>query len=135
VVIVGAGGAARAIAFEARRRGGIVRIVRRDDKKAESVAREIHVGSGSLRSLKQYDILINTTPAALPISSEDVLSGATIMDITSVPKETELLLCARSKGCNIIYGSEMFFEQAKEQQKLWQIRVRCGLISVQTSAD
>jgi 3-dehydroquinate dehydratase/shikimate dehydrogenase len=124
IVIIGAGGAAKAIAYEAVRRGGLVTIINRDERKAEQIARSLHCigkGLGYMAACSEagYDILINCTPATLPISSDYILPQAIVMDIMTKPKETLLLTLAREKGCPIIYGYRMFVEQALGQFNLW----------------
>lgn len=124
IVIIGAGGAAKAIAYEARRRGGLVTIVNRDAKKALQIARRLHCNGKGLDDMaicveSGYDILINCTPTQLPIDPDYILPGATVMDITTKPKETEFLKLAKEKGCPIIYGYQMFIEQALGQFNLW----------------
>lgn len=124
VVIIGAGGATRAIAYEAHRRGGLVTIVNRDERKAFQIAKRLHcIGKGldymATCAKTGYDILINCTPSSLPIPSDYILPQAIVMDITTKPKETAFLKLASEKGCPIIYGYRMFIEQALGQFKLW----------------
>lgn len=103
IVLIGSGGAAKAIAYEATKRGARVTIVKRNEPFPE----------------KPYDILINCTPVELPIDPKYILSGSIVMDIKTKPKETELLRMARNRGCAIVYGYEMFIEQALLQFELW----------------
>ena len=117
VVILGAGGAAKAIGFESMNRGAIVTIINRDAAKAGEVARRFScISSHSMPNA--YDILINCTPA-FPIAEHDILKSAIVMDITTKPKDTPFLMAAKSKGCQIIYGYKMFLEQANYQFKYW----------------
>ncbi len=124
VIIIGAGGAAKAIAFEAMRRGAVLTIVNRDLQRGAQLAQQLHCNFKSLAQMSQstaegYDILINCTPQPAPIAIDDILPGAIIMDITTKPKNTTLLKQAAQKGCAIIYGYQMFVEQAAQQFKLW----------------
>lgn len=124
VVIIGAGGAARAIAYEACRRGASVTIVNRDSEKAHRLANRFSCSSKGLEQMHictndGYDLLINTTPVAMPTPSEYILSTAMIMDIKTRPVETALIKCALKKGCSVIYGYQMFVEQAHGQFALW----------------
>jgi shikimate 5-dehydrogenase len=41
------------------------------------------------------------------------------MDIVYVPKETPFLLKAKELGCDIVYGEEMFLNQAAAQTSFW----------------
>jgi len=124
VVIIGAGGAAKAIAYEAHRRGGHVIIVNRDKRRAHQVAERLHCEGKGLDSMAAcaetgYDILINCTPSSEPISAEFILPRALVMDIKTRPMETPFLKLAKERGCPIIYGYRMFVEQALGQFLLW----------------
>jgi len=124
IVILGAGGAAKAIAYEATRRGGDVTILNRNQEKAHQLASRFHCDSEGLDHLRKcgergYDILINCTPLSMPIEDQDIFPHAIIMDIKTKPKETSLLKSAKKKGCKIIYGYCMFIEQAMGQFSLW----------------
>lgn len=124
IVMIGAGGAAKAIAYEACRRGGLVTILNRDPERALEVARKFDCEGHGLDYMptcfdEGYDILINCTPVSMPISSDFILPHAIVMDIKTKPKETEFLKQAQQKGCRIIYGYQMFVEQALGQFSLW----------------
>lgn len=124
LMIIGAGGAARAIAFEAVRRKAEVTLINRDESRARQVAKALNVKACGLNHMplcaqKGYDILINCTPAAMPISEADILAHSIVMDINTKPKNTDFLIAARKKDCRLVYGYEMFIEQALEQFALW----------------
>jgi 3-dehydroquinate dehydratase / shikimate dehydrogenase len=119
VVLIGAGGAARAIAFEAYQRGAHVLILNRTFQKARELAMEVGCQSGRLSEIpSEYDILINCTPDLLAIDSKKILPSALLMDVVYVPRETPLLQKAASLGCQVVYGDEMFFNQAAAQIEL-----------------
>lgn len=117
IVILGAGGAAKAVAYEAIKRGAFVTFVNRDNRKAEEVAERFSCKS-SVIVPDTYDIIINCTPS-FPLLKKEVLSTALVMDITTKPKDTPFLLAAKSKGCKVIYGYKMFLEQANLQFRHW----------------
>lgn len=122
--IIGAGGAARAIAYESIRREARVTIVNRNPEKASLVAKKLKCDSRGLEHMpafaaEGYDILINSTPVPLPVDSSDILSKAIVLDIKTKPKDTEFLARAMEKGCRAIYGYRMFVEQAIGQFQLW----------------
>lgn len=124
LVLIGAGGAARAIAYEAIRRGARVTIVNRNPTKALQLAKELKcTGMGldqmTTLSKKGYDILINCTPLPLPIPQNEILPNGMAMDIVTKPKESAFLKAAKAQGCHIIYGYNMFIEQALGQFQLW----------------
>lgn len=128
IAVIGAGGAAKAIIYEACRRGGDVTIFNRDKEKAEHLASRLaskfRCKVRGLNEMDQhfkesYDAVINCTPNPLPINPELISPKALIMDITTRPKETTLLQHARQRGCRIVYGYKMFIEQALEQFQIW----------------
>jgi 3-dehydroquinate dehydratase/shikimate dehydrogenase len=124
IVIIGAGGAAKAIAYEAQRRGARITILNKSPEKAAQLACRLNSTGKGLDHLSHcvqsgYDILINCTPASLPIPPEQILPQAVAMDITTKPKVTQFLQRAEEKGCHIIHGYRMFIEQALGQFNLW----------------
>lgn len=124
VIVLGSGGAARAIIYEAIKRDASVIILNRNVDKAKQVAHHFHCVGKGLEDIdfyfeKGYDILINTTPDPMPIDSTYILSKAWVMDIKTQPKETLFLKIALIKNCNVIYGYQMFVEQALGQFQIW----------------
>ncbi|MGZ3732411.1 MAG: shikimate dehydrogenase, partial [Parachlamydiaceae bacterium] len=124
LVLIGAGGAARAIAYEAIRRGAKVTIVNRNATKALELAKELNcmgMGLNQMASLSKqgYNVLINCTPHPLAIPQNEILPNCIAMDIVTKPKESAFLKAAKAQGCRIIYGYNMFIEQALGQFQLW----------------
>lgn len=121
IVIIGAGGAAKAIAYESLRRGASVTIISRDSDKAKHVATAFQCHYDNLDNLIQYDILINCTPVSSPIDVSNILPSTVVMDINhwATAENSPFLQEAHARGCKVILGYEMFLEQAKEQFALW----------------
>jgi len=120
MVIIGAGGAARAVAYEAKRRGCRVLILARRLEQAEKLGNDLGVEFGlASRMPTDYDILVNATPSELPIDEKQILPGTIVMDLKSHPKETALLVAASKRGCRCVYGVEMFMRQAEKQLQAW----------------
>lgn len=124
IVILGAGGAAKAIAFEAKKRGAFVWILNRTLERARDLAMHLTLNFSGLEKISEifeegYDILINTTPNPMPIDVKDLLPGSIVMDIKTRPKETKLLKEAKKMGCLVVYGEEMFIAQAFYQFFYW----------------
>lgn len=119
VVLIGAGGAARAIAFEAKKRGALLCIVNRTLARAKALASELGCESANLSNTPStYDILINTSSHLdLPLK---ILPSALVMDIVYAPKKTPFLEQALALGCKVTYGEEMFTRQADEQAALFK---------------
>lgn len=120
MVILGAGGTARAIAFEAHRRGAELTILNRTVQKAEQMALELGCKAGYLFDLpSKYDILINCTSELISVEPSRILPSAVIMDVIYAPRETPFLAIAKNLGCQVIYGDEMFLNQAAAQSRQW----------------
>ncbi len=130
VVIIGAGGAARAIGHEAIKRQAKVVFINRTAKKAHELAEEMNCEGYGFDEIKQqqsgYDVLVNTTPLgmsgqpnALPIPEEFIIPHRVVMDTVYNPIETLLLQKAQSLDCTLVYGYEMFINQAVQQLQLW----------------
>ncbi len=124
LVILGAGGSSKAIAYEAKKRGARVLILNRTEERAFRMAEELQVEGGPLSLLehRQADIVINATPAGMPIDPAWLRGKELVMDIKTIPKETDFLLAAHSKGCQCVYGYEMFVNQAAYQFDMWKIK-------------
>ena len=108
IVILGAGGASKAIAFEAKKRGAVVNILSRR--------------FGNLNTLLPYDILINTTPVEVPIDLSQLHTRKVVMDITVRHACSPLMVRAKALGCRIVYGQTMFEKQALSQIERWFTR-------------
>lgn len=124
IVLIGAGGAAKAIAFAAKQRGARLVILNRSSEKAEKLAEEVGERGGGLEEIARewkegYDILINTSAVLLPIDPQFILPQALVMDIHTLPKNTPFLLEAKKRGCKVVYGYEMFINQAVRQVEIW----------------
>jgi 3-dehydroquinate dehydratase/shikimate dehydrogenase len=116
VVILGAGGVARAIAFEAKRRGARVVLMHRILEKGQQVARELGCGATPWGKLPNESfLLINGTP-----EGEALGPVSWAMDVVYRPKETPFLSRMRELGAEVIHGEEMFVNQAREQASLWR---------------
>lgn len=124
IVFIGAGGACKAAAAESIERGAEAIILNRDEKRAMQLANLLGCESGVLNYMDQisrrgYDILVNTSPDPMPIDPEYMLKGKLVMDMELQPKNTAFLLKAKEKGCTVVYGYEMFINQAVLQFQLW----------------
>jgi shikimate dehydrogenase len=126
-VILGAGGAARAIGYILKEQGGELTIASRSRKQGEELARGLDAAHIPLEEIDgmRMDILINATPVGmyphqdqLPVDPGKVRVN-TVMDIVYNPLETELLKKAAALGCRIIPGIRMFIHQGAEQFRLW----------------
>ena len=127
-LIVGAGGAARAIGYILKKNNVNLIITNRTEKRGHELSEALDSRFIKPDQLKDIDadILINTTPAGMspdtdlcPVPEEALKQGMTVMDIIYNPARTKLLKTALDRGCKIINGLGMFIYQGAEQFKLW----------------
>ncbi len=121
MVLLGAGGVARAIAFEAKRRGARVVILNRTVQRAKELAKGLNCEAGGLDEVpSDVDILINCCSAdPMPIDPERIRPESVAMDVVYHPRETRFLQEASRKKCQIVFGEEMFLNQAARQTAFW----------------
>ena len=125
-LVIGAGGAAKAIVWALKMRNVKVMIVNRTKSKADELARLYGVGSDSLDNISRYegkvDLVVQATNMGLH-PYEDVtpaenfhFSGQEIAyDIVYKPKYTKFLIAAEKAGCPLKFGWDMLMEQGKLQ--------------------
>jgi 3-dehydroquinate dehydratase/shikimate dehydrogenase len=127
--VLGAGGAARAVAQGLVERGAKVSVFARRVERAQQMARSFGVEVFPMERFESHDapVVINTTPVGMSGHSEGVspvprrwLAGRRIAyDLVYNPLETAFLRDARAEGCRIIDGLEMLVSQAALQFELW----------------
>ncbi|MBS3135363.1 shikimate dehydrogenase [Candidatus Woesearchaeota archaeon] len=136
-ILIGAGGAARAIGYGIKLKGGKITITSRTEEKARRLAKKLNCKFTSLSKINWDDveILINSTPVGMhpninksPVEKKH-LKGITVFDAIYNPMETKLLKMAKQNGCVTISGARMFAYQAAMQFELWTgIRHQEGVI-------
>ncbi len=126
-VVLGAGGAARAVTYGLASQGADVCVVARDPAKADTLARRFGVRRANWGDLSavRWDLLVNATPVGTypnvdesPVPGE-WLTGEWVYDLVYNPGETRLLKEASQRGCKVIRGAEMLLAQAIQQQFHW----------------
>lgn len=127
-LMIGAGGAARAIAFILNENGVKLRVANRSVERGKALAHSLACAFVPLDELQEAiaDVLIQTTPVGMIPRKEECLvpkqvlkKGMVVMDIIYNPLETALLSMAKARGCLTINGLRMFIHQGAEQFRLW----------------
>lgn len=127
ILILGAGGVARAAAFALATAGAKVSICSRRLERAATLARAVHgqsVRRAALREM-QFDAIINATPVGMrPRKNESPLAPAEIncrlaFDTVYRPQNTKFLQLAARRGIETVSGLEMFLAQGIAQWELW----------------
>ncbi len=121
LLIIGAGGAARAIAWEAIQRKMLVTIANRNADRAQFISRLFNCSGIGLDEVPgiDYDAIINATPAEMPISAEWLIPGTVAMDIRNRKEKTPFLKAAVERGCIPVSGLRMYLHQAAGQIDIW----------------
>ena len=129
VGLIGAGGAARAALFGLKQEGAEVTVFNRSKERGKELAdaagcdfcplSEFGAGLG-------FEILVNTTslgmyphPDETPLAAEQIQAGQIVFDAVYAPYQTKLLSIARSRGAEVVHGTEMFIAQGAAQFELY----------------
>ncbi|CAN8260283.1 unnamed protein product [Cochlearia groenlandica] len=131
VVVIGAGGAGKALAYGAKEKGAKVVIANRTYERALELADAIGGKALSLADLDNFHpedgmVLANTTSMGMqpnveetPISKDALKHYALVFDAVYTPRNTRLLREAEESGAITVSGSEMFVRQAYEQFEMF----------------
>lgn len=129
VLLLGAGGAARAVAYGLQQGGASTTIVNREPTRAAALASEVGATAKSIdeaRRAGDYDVVINASSrgmadvdATSPIEERAIRPGMVVMDIVYKPIETQLIAMARARGARVIHGGRMLLHQAARQFELY----------------
>lgn len=138
VLLLGAGGAARAIAYTLAKEADELVVLNRTVKSSHNLAKLLEktvgkkVAAGSLsisdiqRNLQDSDILINATsvgmkpkPQESPVPIKLLRRDLSVMDIVYNPIETRLIKDAKSIGAVVIGGIEMLIYQGAASFEIW----------------
>ncbi|KAJ4722264.1 bifunctional 3-dehydroquinate dehydratase/shikimate dehydrogenase, chloroplastic-like [Melia azedarach] len=126
-VVIGAGGAGKALAYGAKAKGARVVIANRTYDRARELAMTIEGDALSLADLENFHpeddmILANTTSIGMqpkvdetPIVKHALRHYSLVFDAVYTPRITRLLREAEESGATIVSGLEMFIGQAYEQ--------------------
>ena len=128
VLVIGAGGASRAVCFGIEHEGGELFICNRTPEKGRKLAEEFngkYIGTELLKELKP-DIIINTTSVGMypkinasPVDKNVFSNCCVALDIVYNPIETKFLNDARKQGAKTISGIGMFVYQGGAQFEKW----------------
>ncbi len=126
VVILGAGGAAKAMAYGIVNEGGNLTILNRTLDKAKDLAEKYGCAYGGLAELGKikHDILVNCTSlgmeGGLPVDADLLRPSTTVMDLVYLKRgETRLIEEAEAKGCITVSGRDVLVLQALDQFRMW----------------
>lgn len=128
VLVLGAGGAARAICHGLHKEGAHITIAARTPERAHALAEEVKCKTldWHARHSVFFDVLINCTPVGMhpnvdesPVHVSVMKPGVTVFDTVYNPETTLMIREAKARGCDTITGVEMFVRQAARQVELF----------------
>jgi len=134
VAVLGAGGAARAVAVALASRGARVTVHARREAQALQLADQAHVASGSSWKIAaapmppargSWDLLVNCTPLGSAAARHESplpggpFDGRLVYDLTYGPAESPLVRDAKRAGCATLDGLPMLIAQAERQFAWW----------------
>lgn len=138
VLLLGAGGAGRAIAYSLVDKVSDLVILNRDLKKVQNLVSDLKkefkvdicgetlIEESIERHLHDSDVLINATTVGMTsnnvrsvVDSSVLFADLTVMDIVYTPIETKLLADAKKVGAKIINGVDMLIYQGAASFELW----------------
>lgn len=135
VALIGAGGAARAMAYGVIERGAKLSIYNRTKEKAETLANQLSTtvtvfGYDDMhREIQKHDIILNATNLGMgnlinqtPVPKECIHKGQVVFDAVYSPRETRLLKESSDQGAITIQGIEMLLYQGVSQFELYTRR-------------
>lgn len=128
ILVLGAGGSARAIGFGLKEKGVKVIVANRTLSKGQALARDLDCECYPMTEINhlKVDALVNTTSVgmapdldATPLPKAVLENIPAVMDIVYVPSETRLLREAKEVGCKTVNGIYMLLYQGVAQFELW----------------
>lgn len=135
-LIIGAGGAAKAVAYALKRQGAKVSVINRTLEKAQNFAKRFAGRVLTLDEMETHDLVINTLPDkpetrdfVSSVVNHALTQHSIAMDIVYKPKETTFIQLAKKYTDKIIYGEEMFLAQAQEQALIFRKNIIKNIIA------
>lgn len=127
VLVLGAGGAARAAVFGLKEKGAEVHILNRTPESAKELATRAKAKVFKREQLTktEFDVILNATPAGMhgnkvqSILEPEELRARLVFDMVYNPIDTPLVRMAHEKGIAVIPGYEMFVHQGARQFEIW----------------
>ena len=127
ILVIGAGGAARAAVFGLQEKGAEIHILNRTLPKAQKLAREAKAKSVKREQMAKssFDVIINATPVGMrgakaqTVLEPNEINARLVFDLVYNPIDTPLIKSAREKGIPVITGVEMFVHQGARQFEIW----------------
>jgi shikimate dehydrogenase len=132
-LVLGAGGAARAVVWALAREGAAVEVWNRTPERAQALAAELGASVFDPRGERGHDLVVNATTVglassagaggagldALPVDAAAIADARLVVDLVYGPAETELARLAHAAGTPLIDGLEVLVQQGAASLRLW----------------
>jgi shikimate dehydrogenase/3-dehydroquinate dehydratase type I len=128
-LVIGAGGAARAVAYVLSERKARLTIIDIEKGRADELAKTFGGKSATVKRLwksdRSFDLVVNCTPvgmkgmAGTPLKAGFVGPGSVFIDIIYNPPMTKAMELATSRGAKAYGGLEMLVQQGAESFRIW----------------
>jgi len=126
ILVVGAGGVARAAVFGLKSKGAEVFITNRTAEHGQTLARQTKAKYMKRADVAKstFDVIINATPVGMagnrqsPLDDKE-LNTKYLFDLVYIPAQTKLMKMARARNIEVIPGLEMFVQQGARQFEIW----------------
>ncbi len=129
-LVIGAGGAARAVVYGLKREGAAVVVANRTAERGVSLASAFGCEFASLGALagRDFDVVVQSTSVGLggrggfdaEFDPETLFRpGVVVLDIVYSPMWTPFLLSAKNAGCTVVHGLDMLLHQGVAQLEWW----------------
>ncbi len=127
ILVIGAGGAARAAVFGLKDKGAEIFVMNRSPEAAQKLARQAKAKTFKKDQLAKtnFDVIINATPAGMHgvkphnLLEPKELNARLVFDLVYNPIDTPLIRMAREKNIPVVTGVEMFVHQGARQFEIW----------------
>jgi 3-dehydroquinate dehydratase / shikimate dehydrogenase len=127
ILVIGAGGAARAAVFGLQEKGAEIFILNRTLPTGQKLAREAKGKSVKREQMAKstFDVIVNATPVGMrgakaqTVLDPNEINARLVFDLVYNPIDTPLIKAAREKGIPVITGVEMFVHQGARQFEIW----------------
>ena len=130
-LVLGAGGAARAVVWALVRNGAVVEVWNRTELRSRHLCEDIGGTPVAEPVQGDYDLIANTTAvglrgedpfAELPLSADGFRPGQLVVDLVYSDRPTALLAAARQSSAETIDGLEVLVAQGAASLKIWTHR-------------
>lgn len=127
ILVLGAGGAARAAVFGLVDKGADVAVWNRTPETAKKLARQAKAKTIRREQLAKtnFDVIVNATPIGMRgvkpayLLEPKEINARLVFDLVYNPIETSFIRMAREKGLPVVTGVEMFVQQGARQFEIW----------------